>query len=461
MLEAQEERTFFDSDSSFQLETRSKVKRWAPVRPFKRVPDYTDSESMAESDAMESQTSYRFMKWKPKTPAQERVSIETRSKISQWPPSPTYQESDSESIAGSEASSISFESKTKVKIWKPAVQPKPKSKYKFERSTFESKETSSISIDTSSTVNTIQQQPRPFVRPEVEETSITKKSEMKVSLGRKAPKVSSGFRMDIPKTDEPEQVDLGRSRFRTQLTRRAEQRTFGAPEDSDMQVEVSEPELDEMRAREEERMTIFSRKSEQKISFQSKGAKFLKETAKVKLGIPDSKLDEKHISKPAQSQEPRMQFARKTEQNIQLQSRAAKKPLPMKLDISEPVIDERRTRARSQETRTEYSRKSETNIVIIESDAGEESDTYYHKRNIIRKLPTPTPDKLVIEGELFPQKPVKQKRERVRKQGQPKSSTYKPVPYVPGPTTIVVPERKDVLTVAETWDRYKHLLPWR
>lgn len=446
VLKAQEiesERKISDSDS-FHVETRSKVKRWAPIKPFRPFKDLNDSESLPDSDAMETQTSYKFMRWKPKTPAEERerVSIKTSSKISQWPPAHSYQESDTESLAESEASSISFESSTKVKFWQPA-SPKTRRKYEEERRTYTS--TESVSIDTRSKVNTWQQQ----MGSDVEETSITKKSQMKINLQRKPPKVSSGFRMDIPGPDIPEQVDLGRSRSKfTKITRKAEEKvTMKEPEDySDVQVEVSEPEYEDQR-RPHEGITVFSRKSEQKIKIQPPVA------TGVKLEIPEAEVDERRPGRRARSQETRTEFTRKSEQNIQLKSRAEKKPLGMKLEIPIPEIEERpRRRARSQETRTEYSRESDTQIIILEG-SGDESESYYTKRNVIKKLPTPTPDKLVIEGDLFRKRTEKPKRVRVRKQGQPKSSTYKPVPYVSGPSTVIVPERKDVLMAAEVWDR--------
>lgn len=459
MLKSQEvesERKVVDSDSSFHVETRSKVKRWAPVRPFRPFPEYTDSESMAESDTMETQTSYRFMRWKPRVTTKERVSIETSSKISQWPPSRTYPESDSESIASSEASSISFESRTKVKFWQPVVPPKPSrpktSTYKEETTRYESMETGSISIDTSSKVSS-PQLTRKSVKSE-EETSITKKSEMKINLGRKPPKVASGFRMNIPGTDMPEQVDLGRSRSKTKFTRKTEQTmTFGAPaKRSDIQFEISEPE-DEAKPRKQEGMMVFKRKSEQKITLEPQKRRQAPEGDRTEMLMPESE-DEIRLRR-SRSQETRTEFSRKTEQNIRLQSRAPKQPLPVKLDILPTDIDEERPRRRamSQETLTKYSRKSEMDIIIV--DTGEDSDSYYRKPNVIRKLPTPTPDKLIIQGELFPQKPEKQPRVRVRKQGQPKSSKYKPVPYVPAPSTLIIPEpeRRDVLMAAENWDR--------
>ena len=462
MLKAHEiesERKYVDSDSSFQMETRSSVKRWAPVRPsFRGVHYHTDSESMAyDSDA----SSYRFMKWKPRTSARERVSIETSSTISKWPASPIYQESDSESVAGSETSSYSISSKTKVKIWKPMVPPKPK-KYigrgrgAYEsKESFESRESSIVSIDTSSSVKTFEKQPRPYVRPtDIDETSITKKSEMKVSLGGKAPKATSLFKMNAP-TSEPEEVDVKRSMFKTQLSRKAEKFSFGGTtEESDYQMEVSEAELEDQRRSQQERMTIFSRKSEQKIAFEPKGAQFGKESAKVKLGVSKHELDE---SRRTRSQETRAEFARKAEQKVHLQSKGEKKPTGTRLDMLQPEIAEKpKRRPHSLDARTEVATKSRLNIYITETEsAGEESETFFNTKSRVKQLPTPTPDKLVIEGELYPQKPMKQKRERVHKQGAPKSSLYKPVPYFSGPSSIVVPERRDVLLAAETWRRYR------
>lgn len=118
----------------------------------------------------------------------------------------------------------------------------------------------------------------------------------------------------------------------------------------------------------------------------------------------------------------------------------------------ESTLRETRVTKRAEETVYRKSTKYETKMVIV-SGTSDESDTGYFKKAVsIKKLPPPTPEKLVIEGDLFPEKPRKYKRVRVRKH-KSKTVKYKPVPYVSKPTTYWVPDRKDVLMAAEAWAR--------
>ena len=94
-------------------------------------------------------------------------------------------------------------------------------------------------------------------------------------------------------------------------------------------------------------------------------------------------------------------------------------------------------------------------IVVVDSATDDmASDTEIFRKVVtIKKTQPPTPDKLIIDGHLFSKQPERPQRVRVRKQEAPRSSTYQPVPYVPGPPTTWVPERKEVLVAAEAWSR--------
>ena len=119
-------------------------------------------------------------------------------------------------------------------------------------------------------------------------------------------------------------------------------------------------------------------------------------------------------------------------------------------EIPEP---ERKVTSRTTETRRETTTRSETRVVYVSGTSGDDSDSYFRKSVTIKKLPAPTPDKFIIEGEFFPRKEQKSKRVRVRTRTRTKKTTFETVPYFEGPSSYVVPERIDVLMAAEQWNR--------
>jgi hypothetical protein len=142
----------------------------------------------------------------------------------------------------------------------------------------------------------------------------------------------------------------------------------------------------------------------------------------------------------------------KTEKEVKVDSEIPKGPVYVTFEIPEPDEHTRRVTKRTMETRRTETRTSETQVIILEGTSDDSDAAYFKKSVSIKKLLPPTPEKLIIDGELYPQKPRKSKRVRVRKH-KPKRSNYKPVPYVSGPTTYWVPDRKDVLMAAEQWSR--------
>ena len=86
------------------------------------------------------------------------------------------------------------------------------------------------------------------------------------------------------------------------------------------------------------------------------------------------------------------------------------------------------------------------------SDNDESTDDTFTKVVKIKRKQSPTPERLIIEGEYFPKK---HRRVRTRKTVRKRMrSDYRPVPYVTGPDTIWVPDRKDVMKAVEIWARY-------
>ena len=97
--------------------------------------------------------------------------------------------------------------------------------------------------------------------------------------------------------------------------------------------------------------------------------------------------------------------------------------------------------------------RQEMNVTVKKVSMETSETSIFKKAVTIKKVQPPAPDKLLIQGELYPKKPKKGKRVRIRKQVKPKSATYQPVPYVPGPFMGWIPERKDVLMAAKAWTR--------
>ena len=84
----------------------------------------------------------------------------------------------------------------------------------------------------------------------------------------------------------------------------------------------------------------------------------------------------------------------------------------------------------------------------------ESTDEIFTKVVKIKRKQSPTPERLVIHGEYFPEK-ARHKKVRTRKVVRKRTrAEYKPVPYVAGPATTWVPERTNVLQAVESWARY-------
>lgn len=146
--------------------------------------------------------------------------------------------------------------------------------------------------------------------------------------------------------------------------------------------------------------------------------------------------------------EPRV--TQKTLKDIQIEASEPEQEYMISFEIPEPKFTQRKVTKTTTEIRRESSR-SETNMVILEGMSDDSDAAFFRKTVTIKKLLPPTPEKFIIEGDLYPEKPRKSKRVRVRKQ-KPKSK-YEPVPYISGPTIFWVPERTDVLQAAEAWAR--------
>ena len=99
---------------------------------------------------------------------------------------------------------------------------------------------------------------------------------------------------------------------------------------------------------------------------------------------------------------------------------------------------------------------SEFTVAGVEWTTSDESaDETFSKIVKIKRKQSPTPERLIIHGEYFPEKGGRQKRVRTRKTVRKRTrAEYRPVPYVTGPATTWVPERTDVMLAVKTWARY-------
>lgn len=168
----------------------------------------------------------------------------------------------------------------------------------------------------------------------------------------------------------------------------------------------------------------------------------------------EPKLDVKLSSKEKKTTQAQFSVW-KPHAKVELESRvkAPEKQIELEFDIPDQPSYQRRVSKRTTEVTRRQVSRSETKMVYVDATSEDSDATYFTKAVRIKKLPPPTPDKLIIDGELYPEKPRRTKRVRERAHGRPKSSKYEPVPYVPGSATIWVPDRKDVLMAAEAWAR--------
>lgn len=159
------------------------------------------------------------------------------------------------------------------------------------------------------------------------------------------------------------------------------------------------------------------------------------------------------MAKPQPMYKPKPTVTRKSVKEIQVEGiEPEKDEYIITYEVPETETFQERVTRQTHETISRESTRFETKMVIV-SGTSDESDTGYFKKAVsIKKLPPPAPEKLIIEGDLFPKKPRKYKRVRVRKH-KSKTVKYQPVPYVSRPTIYWVPDRTDVLMAAEAWAR--------
>ena len=108
------------------------------------------------------------------------------------------------------------------------------------------------------------------------------------------------------------------------------------------------------------------------------------------------------------------------------------------------------------EARRMKKKPSDVTVTRIDWTTSDEStDEIFTKVVKIKRKQSPTPEKLIIHGDYFPEKVKKHKRVRARKIIRRRTrEEYQPIPYVSGPATTWVPERTDVLEAVKTWARY-------
>ena len=108
------------------------------------------------------------------------------------------------------------------------------------------------------------------------------------------------------------------------------------------------------------------------------------------------------------------------------------------------------------EARRMKKKPSDVTVTGIDWTTSDEStDEIFTKVVKIKRKQSPTPEKLIIHGDYFPEKVRKHKRVRARKIIRRRTrEDYQPIPYVSGPATTWVPERTDVLEAVKTWARY-------
>jgi hypothetical protein len=166
--------------------------------------------------------------------------------------------------------------------------------------------------------------------------------------------------------------------------------------------------------------------------------------------------------KPKTSPKPKLKFAtRPTHKTVTEFQVGQEKPeedeyiityeVPEDEALQKEILQKRVTR-KSQETWSRQTSRSESKMVILSATSDDSDVGYFTKPVHITKLPPPTPEKLIIDGDLYPKKPRKYKRVRVRKH-KSRTVKYQPVPYVSKPSIFVVPDRTDVLMAAEAWAR--------
>ena len=138
----------------------------------------------------------------------------------------------------------------------------------------------------------------------------------------------------------------------------------------------------------------------------------------------------------------------------EIHKKSRRKAQPRSVSFDEVVRTDDST-SEAEVRRTLY-KPSEITVAGVEwtaSDADESTDDTFTKIVKIKRKQSPTPERLIIEGEYFPKKQHRRVRTRktVRKRMR---SDYRPVPYVTGPETTWVPDRKDVMKAVEIWARY-------
>lgn len=192
------------------------------------------------------------------------------------------------------------------------------------------------------------------------------------------------------------------------------------------------------------------------VSMETPQPKFKVTPIVTKKTTKEIQIETKEPEKPKPGPKPKLKFETRKEFQV-----GQEPPEEDEYIITYEVPDDemfqqetfqQRVARKSQETWSRQSSHTETKMVIMSATSDDSDVGYFTKPVHITKLPPPTPEKIIIGGDLYPEKPRKYKRVRVRKH-KSRTVKYQPVPYVSKSSIFVVPDRTDVLMAAEAWAR--------